>query len=195
MFESQIATGSLKKAVFAGAALAMLALAAPAANAATTTLSFDIDASDFIYSSGPTGGTPVDPVMEDITVTFNPALNDGPTSSGLVVTNFTLSDSSEFIYASGGNLTIATLPVFPDMFNDSPGSYGLVISNPLTAPTLAVFEETDANGESWTATDLSATTPSAIGAVPEPGTLALFGAGLMCLATFAGVNRRKLAKL
>ena len=37
------------------------------------TITFDITASGFQYLIGPVGGTPVDPVTEDITITFDPS--------------------------------------------------------------------------------------------------------------------------
>lgn len=157
-----------------GSALALMALVGSVANAATITRTYDITASGFQYTFGPTGGTPVDPVTEDITVTFDPSVATGPTSAGLTITNFNLPYSSEFTYTPGGVLTVATDPISGG-FLDTPNTYGLFINDPLTTVSSIFFAQTNAAGETWSVSNIENT------AIPEPATWAMMLLGLFGL--------------
>jgi hypothetical protein len=191
------------------AIVALALLAAPMANANTINGSIGLNGNSL-------GGTPSSPSWTGTTFTLPEfggqslatVASDSGTFSYLgadtvVVTpsigaypsgfTLTLSDPGEFSFVSTGAFTIE---------HDSGNSLvltglGTVTDNVLdTSPAAVTFSLQDSNndygmngGATWTI-DLTAPPPPPPG-VPEPGTLSLFGTGMLGLA---GMLRRKFAK-
>jgi len=167
------------KTLLIGASLA--ATIASGAHAGILTISYDVTASNFINFLDPgTGTPPVDPVIEDFTVSFDPSVSTGPTSVGLNISSFNLPYSSEFTYAPGPGdvLTVATYPGI-DEFTDLTDSYGVFVYSPLQSTSGGYFVYTDSTGTLWYTNDTNITSTSA---VPEPSTWA------MILLGFAGLG-------
>jgi hypothetical protein len=103
--------------------LAALMMAA-GAHATDIELTYDITASEF--GGGAALPAPVDPVILDFSVTFDPSVDTGPITAGLDVKYFNVPDPLEFTYVPGGTLTVAT---YADLngCNNSPPSFSAFI--------------------------------------------------------------------
>jgi hypothetical protein len=179
------------RALIAGAAFAGVSFSA---NAEVIERTFDITASDFELILGPDTPAPVDPVELNFTVIFNPSAVIEPTTNGLTINSFTLSNppySSMFSYDGGGTLTVATTTVFPNACGNPPNSYCIFIDNSAGAsPTSSGgFIELTSSGGYWESQS-TVVTAGPITIVPEPSTWAMMLLGFASLG-FAGYRQRQ----
>jgi len=180
----------MKVKVF-GAVLAALACCS-AASAATVVQKFTFTAKDFQAYSGPLPA-PVDPVTGTFIVTYDPDVDQGPTTIGLQVIGLNIPNpGSGFVYDDVGDgvLDIGTKPNAGGGFSIFEiGDYGLAIFNVRTAPRLGYFQYLTAGGNYYTL-DGSLTVTS----VPEPQTWALMLAGFGLSGAGLRWSRRRQAE-
>lgn len=162
------------------AGLALLMMAAPAANAAIISGTYTV--------SGLAGG-PVFPAVVTFTIAFDNSMNqttDSTSGISLVSSNLVIADDLGFTYDSTSDLL-----VIGSTLNQVGGVFGMTndfrarISTFSTVPTLQSFVYSQ-GGLVYTGFQGSVSTVSAIG---EPVSLALYGFGTAILA-LAGRRRR-----
>ena len=162
-------------------AVALALTFATCANAGAVRRSFDITATDFTLVSGSEAAPPVDPVLLDFTLTWDPSVLTSGTTTGLDITSFNLPYSSEFSYSAENYLTVGTSVGF-NSYGDFPDSYGVFIYDPFGAsPIVYGLGYTDSTNSYWVSQDTTLVA-GASGAVPEPATWA------MMLIGFAGLG-------
>ena len=144
-------------------------MTAAGAHAADITLTYDITASDF--GGGVALPAPVDPVILDFSVTFDPSVVTGPTTVGLDVRSFNLPDSLEFTYAPGDVLTVATHPVFNGC--DSPALSLCAFIDPFSTRGALFVQQSTSDGSSYVAKSITFST-----GVPEAATWSMMILGL-----------------
>jgi hypothetical protein len=166
-----------------------------AARAAEVTRTFDITASDFTLTAGPGTDTPVDPVDIDFTLTFDPSVSVGPTTTGLKILSFNLPYTVSYAY-SDETLVVALVPSLqPSGVScalSGSGSFCLFMSDPAGDPAPPVttqFNQVTADASLWQAQNLT-TTFSPTLSVPEPSSWALLMMGFAALGFRLRARRR-----
>ena len=177
----------MRRLVGAAAAATLLAVAV-AAPAATVTRTFSFTATNFFFV---VGGPPVDPVMGQVTVTFDDAVDQtnvtGTTSfSGFNFAVDTVDATPGYSFSLANNrLTIGTVCSCGDGVDAVvPGTdtFSLMILNPSGDASFRFFIFSQAGFE-----DLAATRSGTLTAIPEPTTWFPFIAGF----AFVGLGMRR----
>ena len=171
------------------AAMVMLG-AAVAADAATKTRTFDINASNFERRFGNPAALPVDPVHLNFTLTHDLAVDVISATSGLTINSLNLPDASAYGYSAGSDLLIIATSPEVDGCTLAANVYCASILNAFgPSPALDLFYQGTAGGSIWRARTLSLTFTDA---VPEPAAWALLITGFG--ATGLALRRRRVAR-
>lgn len=168
--------------------LALLAvlLSPMAANADPISLGIEVSASDWSVYFGDGSEAPVDPFLLDFSITFDNSADIGQTMSGLIINSFNLGYTLSYAYNfSVDTLILATSPNTSGCSH--PASSACLFFGDISSvsPDLFFVQQTTPTSDGWSANSIDASYQS----VPEPGTLALLGIGLLGM----GAARRKKA--
>jgi hypothetical protein len=184
-------------AVFA----AMFALLAVTTPARAATINFDVTASGFLSDPGFVAGlAPVDPLLLNATVTFNPTVANSWTTQGITLNAVNVGYNGQvgfaydptFYGSNDGVLFITNTDntidpvVSPDSFIVS---IALAQDNP-TAASLAAAEYYPLGNQPQFYATSGSVDASNVSATPLPAALPLFSSGLLILAAFAAAKSR-----
>ena len=177
----------MKTKLMAAAILAVGLLIVPTVVGATLiTETLTITGSGFAPVLPPDTPAPVSPLTINFTVTFDNAADVSPTTSGLTVHSFNLSDPVQYVYNHTADiLVVASLPFITGC--DLPANTFCIFINGISSanPSASDVVQSTSSGGHWFADTISTT----VVAVPAPATLALLGIGL---AVIGFARRRKL---
>jgi polyisoprenoid-binding protein YceI len=164
------------KAKLFGVAFAAALASCSAASAATVVQKFTFTAMNFNAYFGPLPA-PVDPVTGSFVITYDPDVDQGPTTVGVQVVSLNIPNpGTGFVYkiVGDGVLDIGTKPNAVGGFSiQQIGDYGLSIFNVRTNPRMGYFQYFADNGGNYYAFDGELT----LTGVPEPQSWALLLAG------------------
>lgn len=172
-------------------AAAMLAATATAADASVSTFHLTVTASDFQGDGFP---SPPDPVVVDVTVTFDPALDIPPTTTGLIVHSNTLTYSTEFSFIDNilflGTHLAADGGCYSDTETYCVGVTGITTTTPsIYGGGLNIIDQYD---QFWQSANTSVTVDLGATPAPEPVSwiLALLGFGAVAAGRAFQVSRK-----
>lgn len=160
------------------------------ASAAVLTLDIEVSASDFSASA------PIDPFFLNFRITFDTTQNYSSETSGITLNalNISFTDTIAFSYtASNGSFSVGGVTNDVDIPSRGTNDFQVQIANLSTTPILTAVLYAQASDPS---TVFVSTTGSLnVSSVPEPGTLALLGAGVMGAVAMRVRKRRRALML